>query len=417
MNFNKLITNLRDLDGSLKSHVKQSANIGLTLRNWFVGAYIVEFEQNGEERAEYGANLLPKIAANIEIKGLNRSNLEFCRRLFISYPLISQTVSGESSTLIQQTLSVELNSILSAIPQTLSAESQNHLSSRDLKTPQTPSGELKTDIPQALSVEFNTEEALHPEKGQTVSDFSERPDFAIPVEGLLQKISFSHFVELLRLDDPLQRAFYEIECIKSGWSVRELKRQIGSLLYERLGLSTDKEKLLRLTSEETKDTLPADLIKDPYIFEFLGLTPKEAFRENDLETALLDNLQDFLLELGAGFCFEDRQKKIRIGASDYFVDLVFYHRKLHCHVIIELKVEPFTHNNAGQLNTYLSYYKKHEMAEGDNPPIGLLLCTDKDHTLVEYALGGMDENLFVSNYKVALPKREEIEAFLKSIRN
>lgn len=418
MNFTQLITDLRDLDGSLKSHVKQSANIGLTLRNWFVGAYIVEFEQNGEERAEYGSKLIKVLAESISIKGLNARTLADCRLLHLEYSLILQTASAKSNPpQILQTVTAIFENLHKvrnlAIPQTLSAESQNHLSSRDLKTPQTPSGELKTDIPQALSVEFNTEEALHPEKGQTVSDFSERPDFAIPVEELLQKISFSHFVELLRLDDPLQRAFYEIECIKSGWSVRELKRQIGSLLYERLGLSTDKEKLLRLTSEETKDTLPADLIKDPYIFEFLGLTPKEAFREKDLETALLDNLQDFLLELGAGFCFEDRQKKISIGASDYFVDLVFYHRKLHCHVIIELKVEPFTHNNAGQLNTYLSYYKKHEMAEGDNPPIGLLLCTDKDHTLVEYALGGMDENLFVSNYKVALPKRSEIEAFLR----
>lgn len=239
-----------------------------------------------------------------------------------------------------------------------------------------------------------------------------RPEFALPVATLVQKLTFTHFVELLRLDDPLQRAFYEIECIKGGWSVRELKRQIGSLLFERLGLSTDKEKLLRLTAGESSSAQPADLIKDPYIFEFLGLTPKEAFRENDLETALIDHLQDFLLELGKGFCFEDRQKKIRIGRSDYFVDLVFYHRKLHCHVLIELKVEPFNHANAGQLNTYLNYYRKHEMAEGDNPPVGLLLCTDKDHALVEYALGGMDENLFVSAYKVALPKPEELEAFL-----
>jgi predicted nuclease of restriction endonuclease-like (RecB) superfamily len=250
------------------------------------------------------------------------------------------------------------------------------------------------------------------QKGQTASGFSARPDFAVPVVTLIQKLTFSHFVELLRLDDPLQRAFYEMECVKGVWSVRELKRQIGSLLFERLGLSTDKEKLLRLTAEEVTPFLPADIIKDPYIFEFLGLAPKEVFREKDLETALLDHLQEFLLELGNGFCFEDRQKKIRIGHSDYFVDLVFYHRKLHCHVLIELKVEPFNHVNAGQLNTYVNYYRKREMAEGDNPPIGLLLCTDKDHALVEYALGGMDENLFVSTYKVALPKAEELEAFL-----
>lgn len=370
MNLEQLVTELRDLDSSLKRHVAQSANVGLTLRNWLVGAYIVEFEQNGEDRAEYGEKLMPQIAKELSIKGLATRNLEACRLFYHAYPSIPQT------------LSAKFPSLISDIPQTVPAEFIKPFQISNLRIPKATSGDS-------------------------------RPEFAIPVETLFQSLSFSHFVELLRILDPLQRAFYEIESTKGGWSVRELKRQIGSLLFERLGLSTDKEKLLRLTAAETTQSQPADIIKDPYIFEFLGLTPKEAFREDDLETALLDHLQDFLLELGGGFCFEDRQKKIRIGARDYFVDLVFYHRKLHCHVLIELKVEPFTHSNAGQLNTYLNYYRKHEMSEGDNPPVGLLLCTDKDHTLVEYALGGMDENLFVSSYKVALPNREELEAFLR----
>lgn len=367
MNFDQLITSLRELDTSLKGQVIRTANVGLTLRNWLVGAYIVEFEQNGADRAEYGANLIREVSNALDVKGLTPTTLELCRRLFSAYP---------------------------QIPQTLSVEFRNLLKTSNLEITQT-SAELASG-----------------QKSQTLSDFSARPDFAVPVAALVQKLTFSHFVELLRVDDPLQRAFYEIECVKGGWSVRELKRQIGSLLFERLGLSTDKEKLLRLTAAEVTPSLPADIIKDPYIFEFLGLKPKEVFRENDLETALLDHLQEFLLELGNGFCFEDRQKKIRIGHSDYFVDLVFYHRKLHCHVLIELKVESFNHANAGQLNTYVNYYRKHEMAVGDNPPIGLRLCTDKDHALVEYALGGMDENLFVSTYKVALPKAEELEAFL-----
>lgn len=374
MNFDQLITSLRELDGSLKRQVAQSANLGLTFRNWLVGAYIVEFEQNGEERAKYGERLMPEIAKKLNIRGLNLSNLKSSKAFALAYPLKSQSLSGfflhESGSQISQSLT----------------------------------GLFKDDL---NNLPFNNlEGSCFPSQG------SDRPDFAPKVEELFQKLSFTHIVELLRLDDPLKRAFYEIECIKSGWSVRELRRQIGSLLFERLGLSTDKEKLLRLTAEQVTPAEPADVIKDPYIFEFLGLTPKEAFRENDLETALIDHLQEFLLELGNGFCFEDRQKKIRIGRSDYFVDLVFYHRKLHCHVLIELKVEPFNHANAGQLNTYLNYYRKHEMAEGDNPPVGLLLCTDKDHALVEYALGGMDENLFVSAYKVALPKPEELEAFL-----
>ncbi len=393
MNFDQLITSLRELDGSLKGHVSRTANVGLTLRNWLVGAYIVEFEQNGEERAEYGDQLLSEIGKRLKIKGLGRITLQACRLLYFGYPRICQTVSDNSSSAVSQTLSALLGP--EAIPQTLSVEFIKELKVNELQISQTSSGKSPGSS-----------------KSQTLSDFSARPEFAIQVEILFQKLTFSHFVELLRLDDPLKRAFYEIECVKGGWSVRELKRQIGSLLFERLGLSTDKEKLLRLTAEEATPAQPADLIKDPYIFEFLGLTPKEAFRENDLETALIDHLQDFLLELGKGFCFEDRQKKIRIGQSDYFVDLVFYHRKLHCHVLVELKVEPFNHANAGQLNTYLNYYRKHEMAEGDNPPVGLLLCTDKDHALVEYALGGMDENLFVSAYKVALPKPEELEAFL-----
>lgn len=363
MNFTQLITSLRSLDQTLSGLAGQTASTLLTLRNWAIGAYLVEFEQHGQERATYGANLIPNVVKALQIRGLNARNLEASRLLYRTYPdLISQT-SADCLPLLKQ------------IPQT--------------------SAELD-----------------RVQKNQTVSDFSPRPQFALSEAKLLQKLTFSHFVELLRLDDPLQRAFYEIECVKGGWSVRELKRQIGSLLFERLGLSTDKEKLLRLTAEESTAAQPADLIKDPYIFEFLGLTPKETFRENDLETALLDHLQDFLLELGNGFCFEDRQKKIRIGKSDYFIDLVFYHRKLHCHVLIELKVEPFNHANAGQLNTYVNYFRKHEMQDGDNPPVGLLLCTDKDHALVEYALGGMDENLFVSAYKVALPKPEELEAFL-----
>lgn len=299
MNFDQLITSLRELDTSLRGQVIRTANVGLTLRNWLVGAYIVEFEQNGEERAEYGANLIREVSNALDAKGLTPTTLELCRRLFSAYPQISQT---------------------------LSVEFINTLKIRELGIPQSLSAELASG-----------------QKSQTVSDFSARPAFAVPVAALIQKLTFSHFVELLRLDDPLQRAFYEIECVKGGWSVRELKRQIGSLLFERLGLSTDKEKLLRLTAAEVTPSLPADIIKDPYIFEFLGLKPKEVFRENDLETALLDHLQEFLLELGNGFCFEDRQKKIRIGRSDYFVDLVFYHRKLHCHVLIEfhpMRYEP-----------------------------------------------------------------------------
>ncbi len=377
MKYDQLIDSIRELDSSLKNHAKQAANMGLTLRNWIVGAYIIDFELDGEQRAKYGDQLMITLAKSLNIKGLNPRSLADCRLLALSYPNILQTLSAKSESPILQTVSAILKN--------------TRLSVEKLSLPD-------ARISQTASVD---------------SDL--RPDFAPPFLQLSQQLSFSHFVELLRLKEPLKRVFYEIECTKANWSVRELKRQIGSLLYERLGLSTDKEKLMRITAEKIDTTQPADHIKDPYIFEFLGLQPKEALREADLETALLDNLQEFLLELGNGFCFEDRQKRIRIGRSDYFADIVFYHRKLHCHVIVELKTEPFSYENIGQLNTYLSHYRKHEMQEGDNPPIGILLCTDKDQTLVEYALGGMDENLFVSSYQVALPSKEELAQFVSDL--
>ena len=196
-------------------------------------------------------------------------------------------------------------------------------------------------------------------------------------------------------------------------AVRDLKRQIGSLYYERSGLSTNKEKLVQLVRSGAEQSTPRLNIRDPYVFGFLGIKPQEVMQESDLEDALLDKLQELLLELGNGFCFEARQKRILIGGSYGFVDLVFYHRILKCHVLVELKVEGFTHENIGQLNTYVSWYRKNMMASGDNPPIGILLCTQKDHALVEYALAGMDNNLFVSKYQLNLPGEKEMQQFLE----
>jgi predicted nuclease of restriction endonuclease-like (RecB) superfamily len=218
----------------------------------------------------------------------------------------------------------------------------------------------------------------------------------IAPEKLLSSFSYSHFEQLTALDDDLKRAFYEIECIRGNWSVRELRRQINSLYFERSGLSKDKKKLAAMAQEGAETAEPRLVIRDPYIFEFLGLKPREVMSESHLEDQLLDKLQDFLLELGHGFCFEARQKRILIGDTHSFVDLVFYHRVLKCHVLVELKLDQFSHENIGQLNTYVSWYKKNMMSEGDNPPIGILLCTQRDRTLVEYALAGMDNGLFVS---------------------
>ncbi len=194
------------------------------------------------------------------------------------------------------------------------------------------------------------------------------PQLHVSSEKLLHHLSYSHFDLLVDIDDDLKRTFYEIECIRGGWSVRELKRQINSLYYERSGLSKDKKKLAMLAHESAEIAEPKLAIRDPYIFEFLGLKPKEVMSESHLEDQLLDKLQEFLLELGHGFCFEARQKRILIEDTHNFVNLVFYHRILKCHVLVELKLDEFRHENIGRLNTYVSWYKKNMMSKGDNPP-------------------------------------------------
>ncbi len=216
------------------------------------------------------------------------------------------------------------------------------------------------------------------------------------------------------LDDDTKRAFYEIECIRGNWSVRELKRQINSLYYERSGLSKDKTKLSALAQSGAETTSPRLAIRDPYIFEFLELQPMEVMGESHLEDQLIDKLEEFLRELGHGFCFEARQKRILIGDEYFFVDLVFYHRILKCHILVELKLEKFSQENIGQLNTYVSWYRENMMTEGDNPPVGILLCTDKNHALAEYALAGMDNHLFVSKYLLELPDKEAMQQFIEA---
>uniref|UniRef100_UPI00286A364B PDDEXK nuclease domain-containing protein n=1 Tax=Roseateles sp. TaxID=1971397 RepID=UPI00286A364B len=213
-------------------------------------------------------------------------------------------------------------------------------------------------------------------------------------------------------DDPMQRVFYEAQTLRGNWSVRELKRQIATQYYQRTGLSTDKKALSSLAHAKAEQTAPQHIIRDPYVFEFLGLKPQEVMSEGHLEDALLDKLQAFLLELGHGFCFEARQQRLLIGGEHFFVDLVFYHRVLKCHVLIELKSDAFKHENLGQLNAYVSYYKQHHMTEGDQPPIGILLCTRKNTELVQYALADMSNQVFVSRYQVQLPGKAEMADFL-----
>ena len=234
-------------------------------------------------------------------------------------------------------------------------------------------------------------------------------------DDILMNLSFSHFTLLMPIDDPLKRRFYEVECVRGNWSVRELKRQIESLYFERSALSKDKKALSDHVHAGAQTDSPHLVIRDPYVFDFLGIKSQEVMYESHLEQALLQKLESFLLELGYGFCFEARQKRILIGDEYFFVDLVFYHRVLKCHVIIELKTVGFSHEALGQLNTYLNYFKAHLMTEGDNPPVGLLLCTEKNHALVQYACAGMENSVFVSKYQVGLPGTEEIREFVEGV--
>lgn len=368
MFFKDLISFLSIINQQLREQSLRAVNTSLTLRNWFFGYYIVEFEQNGNDRAGYGKALLATISGELKLLGIPNTDereLRRFRQFYLAYPEIANRAL--SDTQIRGLLPPELINSTKVPAKTIN---------RELTTP-------GLNIPDAHYV------------------------------NLINRISYTHFVELIRIEDPLKRLFYEVECLSGTWSVMELKRQIGSLLYERAGLSHDKKRLLDMVQENPASPSPTDTIRDPYVFEFLGLTPREVFKEKDLENAILDNLVNFLLELGNGFCFEARQKRILIDNQHYFIDLVFYHRKLHCNVLIDLKTERFNHQHAGQMNMYLEYYKKYEMSPQDNPPVGILLCTDKDEEHVEFATAGMDDKVFVSKYLVALPGKKELEQFIR----
>lgn len=240
-------------------------------------------------------------------------------------------------------------------------------------------------------------------KSPTVSDF-----FTTSADKIITQLSFSHIVEIMTVEDSFARFFYETECIRCCWSVKELRRQISTNLFFRAGISQKPELLLQHTATNNPPILT---IKDPFSFEFLDLRP-EVFTETDLENALITHLQEFLLELGKGFCFEARQKRMIIDDEYYFADLVFYNRILHCNVIVELKNDEFRHSDLSQLNAYVSYFRDKEMNPGDNPPVGILLCTRKGEKMAEYALAGMDNHLFVSTYMLTLPDTKQLEDFI-----
>jgi predicted nuclease of restriction endonuclease-like (RecB) superfamily len=358
MNFTELVQTIQQTHDYLNEKALSAVNQSLTTRNWLIGFYIVEYEQKGNDRAKYGKQLIAKLSKSLQARGIKNTsatNLRLYRQFYQIYPQIYQTVSDE---------------LLKSLSDKRYAGN----------TPLLPTKSKKS--------------------------------FGVSAQLLMTRLSFSHIVELIQEVEPLKRAFYEIQTIKGNWSVRELQRQRGSLLYERTGLSKNKEKLIQLANNKAVQLTPQDIIRDPYIFEFMGLKEQEVLQESELEEKLLDHLQQFLLELGKGFCFEHRQKRILIDDEYYRIDLVFYHRILKCHVLIDLKTGKFNHADAGQMTVYLNYYKEHEIVKGDNPPIGIILCANKGQSLAKYATT-TDNQMFVSKYKLELPSEKELTKFIE----
>lgn len=357
MQFTELITTLANVHQRLSQQAIRQADQLMTLRNWLIGFHIVEYEQHGDDRATYGQNPIPKIAQAMkqqQVRGFSDRNLYLFKNFYLAYPNILQFLTAKFQ-----------------LPDFEQIEQKA----------------LSRYVPPANVPDIN---------------------YAL----LFERLTFTHFVELLKVDDPLRRRFYEVEALRNAWKVHELNRAITTLLAERTGLSTDKSAVI----SRVKDDQPAgisDYIRNPYLLEFLQFEEKAEYSENDLEGAIIDHLQDFLLELGRGFCFEARQKRISFDNRHYRIDLVFYHRILRCHVLIDLKIGEFDHADAGQMNMYLNYYADNESTPHDNPPVGLILCASKNNALVKYTTSGLAHDIFVSQYLTNLPDKEQLQAFIE----
>ena len=369
LDFERLVELCRRTHEETRRSASRAVDRSLVVRNWLFGWYIVEYEQNGADRAEYGAQTVEKLSAALKEEvgqGFSVRSLAQFRRFY---------------------LQVEERLPKAEKPQTLSAISAG------------------AQILQTLSAES-------PASGEELSRILRSASTA-----LLQQLSlgWSHYVTLLSVTDPEARRFYEIEAAKNGWSVRELRRQLDTSLYERLALSRDKDEVSRLAREGQVVEKASDLIKDPVVLEFLGLEEQPSYSESDLETAIIDRLQQFLLELGKGFLFEARQKRFSFDDSHFFVDLVFYNRLLRCYVLIDLKRGKLTHQDLGQMQMYVNYFDRHVRSDDELPTIGILLCDRKNEAVVELTLPE-DANIYASKYQLYLPSREELADQVARVR-
>ena len=362
-----------------RRQVAKAVNTAMVYTYYSVGQYIVEFEQGGKVRAAYGKEVLKRRSARLTEKygkGWSEDNLENCRNLFLNYSITEPVVRK----LNQETIT--------------------------------------EPVVRKLNQETNTEPVVRKLNQETISEPAVRKsDQEINSEPVARNthtflLPWTHYLILMRVTNLQARKFYEIEAYNQQWSKRQLQRQIASSLYERLALSRDKDEVMRLANEGQVMENPSDIIKNPLVLEFLGLKPDTAYSETDLETAILDKLESFLLECGKGFLFEARQKRFTFDEDNFYVDLVLYNRILQCYVLVDLKIDKLTHQDLGQMMMYVNYFDRYKRLEFEKPTIGILLCKDKNDALVELTLP-KDANIYAQQYALCLPKKEELQRKLK----
>jgi predicted nuclease of restriction endonuclease-like (RecB) superfamily len=351
--FSTLLEALTGAHQSLQMHAARSVDTALVMRNWIFGWYIVEFEHGADKRtAIYGKKLIEALAQALTAQlgnGFSKRNLELFRQFYLCYPKIAQTVSAQSLGEDETAVGMAIN------------------------------GSKSSFLTQLL------------------------PQLAGQFEG------WSHYVVLLTVSSTSERSFYEIEARTNSWGIRELKRQIASSLYERLSLSRDKDQIKALAQVGQVVARPPDVLKNPYVLEFLDLPEHPGYSEHDLETAIINRLEHFLLELGKGFLFEARQKRFTFDDDHFYVDLVFYNRLLKCYVLIDLKRDKLTHQDLGQMQMYVNYFDRHVKLEDEAPTVGIVLCHSKNDALVELTLPA-NANIYASKYQMYLPSKDELLA-------
>ncbi len=386
VDFESLVKHIQHASEALRQDARLVINRNVTTRAWLTGFYIVEYEQHGNDRAKYGDKLLKRLAERLDDKSWSQTSLKNARAFYLTFPEISHTVI---SYLVQHFGKSQALPDLLQLPDSQMLEKSQSLP--DFFEPVPAAAEVSKDGFAMLTANGDV----------------------MPVPQMVfDRLSYTHIAILAYINDPLKRAFYAIEAMRGPWSYRELQRQIDSNYYERSGWSKKPELLSKKVNDKAEKPTFREELKSHYVFEFLGLAAKNVIEEDALEQSLIDHFEEFMLELGMGFCLEARQKKLLIDDRYFKADLVFYHRILKMHCIVELKGHRLDYADMAQLNMYLEYYRHHYMQPDDNPPVGLLLCTEYGQEMVEYVTPNMDPNLFVAQYELQLPSKEKMKEFL-----